>query len=121
MTLREVRLADTTPRVLLIHVDKRAREVAHDAVVEPSAALADGRREPADGVAVDAREPLRGAHAVAVHERREHFEALLGREDVHGVPISGGTRYPPRWEHGRRDPLGFWTRARLQPCAGLFV
>lgn len=47
----------------------------------------DRQREPHDGVAVDARHPLRCSDARAVHERTEDREPLLARQHVrHGFP-----------------------------------
>ncbi|WP_129580129.1 MULTISPECIES: hypothetical protein [Sorangium] len=59
--------------MLLVEVHERARQVAHHAVMEPRAALADGLRKAADGVAMDAGHALRRSDGGAVHERGEHL------------------------------------------------
>ncbi|WP_437980430.1 hypothetical protein [Sorangium sp. So ce117] len=59
--------------MLLVEIYERARQIAHQPVMEPRAALADGLPEAADGVLMDAGHARRGADAGAVHERGEHL------------------------------------------------
>ena len=79
VALDDVHLALRAPRVLLVQVHERTREVAHETVMESLTAFPDCDGEPDD------RRPLGRAHAAAVHEDGEHFQALLiGKHVSHG-------------------------------------
>lgn len=53
----EVLLTLGAERVLLVHVDESAREIAYDSMVEARAALAHGEAEAVDGVLMDGPMP----------------------------------------------------------------
>jgi hypothetical protein len=65
----------------LIELHQRARQVPHARVVEVLGTVTEREREAAHGHAMHVGHALDHALTVAVHERREHAQALLRRKE----------------------------------------